>query len=125
MQRVLLGEMVIDREPPIELHVELPYAETHKKSAALKDRLAYLLDTRFRPADPNPEPEPCQSHTLTVAGVADLLRCHCQTVLRMMRRGRLHPVSDEHGELQFDPAEIESVRYISPGSVISRFISRN
>ena len=51
---VLLGELVIDTEPPIELRAELASTEAGKKAAVLKDRLAYLLDTRFRPADPEP-----------------------------------------------------------------------
>ena len=47
------GELVIDTEPPIELRAELASTEAGKKAAVLKDRLAYLLDTRFRPAIPN------------------------------------------------------------------------
>lgn len=54
-QRVLLGELMIDREPPIQLHVELPSDEAAKKVAALKERLVFLLDTRFRPANPEPD----------------------------------------------------------------------
>lgn len=105
-QRVLLGEMLIEKEPPIELYVELPRSEVGKRSAAMKDRLAYLLDTRFRPANP----VPAHKLKLTVEDVADLLHCRCRTVMRMVRRGELHPVSDEDSELYFDPAEVENVR---------------
>ncbi len=115
-QRVLLGQLVIDREPSIDLYAELPSAEARKKSAALKDRLAYLLDTRFRPA----EPEPAPKLKLTVEDVAGALHCRCRTVLRMTKRGELHPVSDEDGELYFDPAEVESVKHVPISPTLSR-----
>ena len=84
-QEVLLGQLVIEREPPIELRAELPCVEAARKAAVLKDRLAYLLDTRFRPSDPEPRPLP----GLTVQEVAELLHCRCKTVLRMIKRGEL------------------------------------
>jgi hypothetical protein len=117
-QRVLLGEMVIDREPPIELYVELPRAEVGKKSATLKERLAFLLDTRFRPASP----ESPKSSSLTVQEVADLLHCRCRTVLRMIRGGQLHPFSEEDGELYFDRAEVESIRSVPVSSKLFRLV---
>ena len=98
-QRVLLGALTIDNEPPIELQVELVFSEVRRKSAVLKDRLVYLLDTRFRPA----MPEPRQSANFTIADVTDLFQCHRVTVLRMIRRGQLHPVGDGD-EMYFDPA---------------------
>src|ERR1700722_1477139 len=107
-QRVLLGELTIDKEPPIELHVDLPYPEAREKSAVLKDRLVFLLDARFRPACP----EPASRYGLTVEDVADLLRCRCLTVLEMIKHGNLHPFSDEDGELHFDPAEIAGITHI-------------
>jgi hypothetical protein len=107
-QRILLGELVIDKDSPIELHVELPAAEARPRSAALKDRLAFLLDTRFRPASPVSLEKP-----LSVVQVAELLRCRCLGVLRMIKQGKLHPVSDEDGELLFDPVEVANVRTAS------------
>ena len=107
-QRVLLGQLVIDRELPIDLFAEVPFAEAGKNVAVLKDRLAYLLDARFRPSDPLPP----KNHGLTVEEVAESLHCRCRTVLRMIRRGDLHPVSDEDGELYFDPEEIAGVRSV-------------
>jgi len=108
-QWVVLGELVIDKDAPIELHVELPAADARAKSAALKDRLAFLLDTRFRPAGPMS----LEEARLSVVEVAKLLRCRCVGVKKMIGRGRLHPISDEDGELYFDRAEVESVRTAS------------
>jgi hypothetical protein len=44
--------MAIDKEPPVDLFVDLPFATVAQKSAVLKERLAFLLDTRFQPAPP-------------------------------------------------------------------------
>ena len=117
-QKVLLGELVIDKEPPIELRVELPRADVVKKAAAMKDRLAYLLDTRFRPSDPEP-PNPA---SLTVENVAEMLHCRRRTVLRMIRRGDLHPHNGDDGELCFDRGEVERVRYVPLSGKLSRWI---
>ncbi len=120
-QRVLLGEVVIGREPPIELFVDLPRDEAGKKAAALKDRLAFLLDTRFRPANP----EPLSKRGLAVEEVAVLLHCHCRTVLRLIRRGKLHPISDEDGGLYFDRKEVESVKAVPINPLLPRLIPRS
>lgn len=117
-QRVLLGAMVIDREPPIELYTNLRASEVAKKSAMLKDRLAYLLDTRFLPADPEPHPKP----GLTVEEVADLLHCRCRTVLRMIKRGDLQPSSNEDGEVYFDRKEVESIKHVPASPILFRLI---
>ena len=115
-QKVLLGELVIDNEPPIELRADLPFGEVGKRTAVLKDRLAYLLDTRFRPADPEPP------KTLTVEDVADLLHCRCRTVLRMIRHGDLHSIVGDDGELYFDRAEVEGIRHVPLATILSRLI---
>jgi hypothetical protein len=118
-RRVSLGELVIDKEPPIELRAELPSVEAGKKAAVLKDRLAYLLDTRFRPADP----EPPETPGLTVEEVAESLHCRFRTVSQMIRRGKLHPVTDA-GELYFDPSEVASVTHVPINSGLSRLVPR-
>jgi len=117
-QRVLLGQLVIDKELPIDLFAEVPFAKAGKNVAVLKDRLAYLLDARFRPSDPLPP----NNHGLTVEDVAGLLHCRCLAVVRMIRRGDLHPVSDEDGELYFDPEEIASVRRVPINPKLSLLI---
>lgn len=119
-QRVLLGELVIDREPSIELYAELPLAQVRKQSAALKDKLIYLLDTRFRPAEP-----PKSISSLTIEDVAGVLHCRCSNVIRMMKQGKLHPFSDEDGELYFDPIEVEGIRHIPISPTLSRLVARN
>jgi len=119
-QRVLLGELVIDREPPIELRAELSCADAGEKAAVLKDRLAFLLDTRFRPAAPEPVARP----GLTVEDVAASLHCRCRTVLQMIRRGKLHPISDEDGELYFDREEVAKIAHIPISPKLSRIVPR-
>jgi hypothetical protein len=109
------------KEPPIQLRVELPCAEVGKKSAVLKDRLAYLLDTRFRPANA----EPLQKPKLTVTNVAELLHCRCVTVLLMIKRGQLHPFNGDDDELYFDPEEVAGVRHVPLNRILSRLIPPN
>ncbi len=120
-QRVLLGQLVIEKEPPIDLFAKLPSAEAGKKAALLKDRLAFLLDTRFQPSDPHP----LQSPGLTVEDVADSLHCRCRTVLRMIKCGELHPFSDEDGELYFDPKEVENITHVPLSTTVSRLVPPN
>jgi hypothetical protein len=108
----------MDMDPPIELHVELPCAEAREKSDVLKERLVNLLSTRFRPACPESAPR----YGLTVEAVAELLHCRCETIFEMIKRGNLHPLSDEDGELHFDPAEIASVTHIRIGARLSRLV---
>jgi hypothetical protein len=119
-QWVLLGHLVIDREPPIDLGVELPVDKVVQKAATLKDRLAFLLDTRFRPSQPEPRPLP----GLTVEDVASLLHCRCRTVLRMVKRGELHPISDEDSELYFDREEVANLAHLPLSDKLSRLIPR-
>ncbi len=105
-QRVFIGELVIDLELPIELYVELPRDRARIEAAVLKDRLTFLLDTRFRPSDPLP---PEKNRADVGQKWAELLQCRCRTVLSMITRGDLHPVSDEDGELYFERAEMEKL----------------
>ena len=115
--RVLLGQMTIDREPPIDLTVELPADTVVKQSARLKDRLVYLLDTRFRPSPP-------ELMRLTVEQVAQKLGCRSLTVERMIRQGKLAPI-EENGEFYFDRQQVEAIRETPISAVISRLIPRN
>lgn len=121
-QRVLLGELITDKEPPIELYAELSSADTRKKCAALKDRLAYLLDARFRPSAPIVGALP----GMTVEEVAEQLHCACLTVLRLVRRGKLRPICEsDDSEPYFDPAEVAGIRGVPLGSILSKSIPRN
>jgi hypothetical protein len=103
---VLIGEITLNQEPRIALYAETEIPISRAGLAALKDQLMHLLDMRFRPTDP----EPLTDSKLAVAEVADLLCCRCLTVLQMVTQGKLHPVSDQHGELYFDPAEVANAR---------------
>ncbi|SRR5208283_3809555 len=120
-QQVLLGELVIDNESAIELRAKVPSSEVARKVAILKDRLAFLLDTRFRPADP----EPPRTSRLSVQDVAESLHCRCRTVLEMIRRGEIHPVRGEDGEIYFDPSEIARMTHVRINPKLSRLVRPN
>jgi hypothetical protein len=121
-QRVRLGQMVIAGEAPIDLFADLPCDSLQTKVAALKDRLAYILDTRFRPVDPGLSGLP----GLTVEQVAEKLNCRCVMVLRMVKRGQLHPfVEGDDSEPYFDPVEVAGIKAVPPGTILSRLIPRN
>lgn len=60
----------------------------------------------------------------TVADVAALLHCRCAAVLWMIKRGELHPISDEDGELYFDREEVAKLAHIPLSSTVSRLIPR-
>jgi Helix-turn-helix domain len=98
----------------------LPVSFAGSKAAILKDRLAFLLDTRFRPSAPESPPRP----GLTVEEVADRLHCRCRTVLRMIRRGDLRPFNGEDGELYFDPAEVAGIKAVPMVRVLLQLLSR-
>ncbi len=117
-QRVLLGQLIIDTELPIDLFAEVPSGEASEKVASLKDRLAFLLDARFHPSDPLPPPHLGS----TVEDVAELLHCRCRTVLRMVKQGQLHPFSDEDGELYFDREEVAKIAHVPLSPTLSRLV---
>src|SRR5579872_6973322 len=97
-QRIFLGEMRIDNESPIDLFMDLPACSVVKKAALLKDRLKYLLDTRFSPSSPEKE-------EITIEEVTKILNCSCRTVLRMIRRGELH-VTERNEDIYFCRTEV-------------------
>jgi hypothetical protein len=115
-QAVLIGEIILNLEPRITLYAETVIPLSPEGIAALKDKLVNLLDTRFHPSEPvspaqraRPAPD---GRSLTVEDAAALLHCRCRTVLKMVKRGELHPTSDEDGELYFNPEEIASVAHL-------------
>ena len=101
-QTVLIGEIVLGSES-IVLRAEVTGKLPSAGIALLKYKLAYLLDTRFRPASPEPTSE------MTLEEVVVFWKCHRVTVLRRVETGDLHPVTDEDGELRFDRAEVEKL----------------
>jgi hypothetical protein len=56
-ESVLLGEIVLGNEPRIKLFADTATGLSRAGIAELKDKLAFLLDSRFRPSDP-PTSEP-------------------------------------------------------------------
>ena len=63
----------------------------------LKQTLAGLLDTRFKTCDSEEQKAPPDA-LITIDEVLESWHCHRVTVLRLMRRGLLHPLTFE-GEL--------------------------
>ncbi len=100
---MLIGEIVIDDEPPITLHAQLASDETREKSAVLKDKLAYLLGTRFRPAKPAPA-----GLYMSIEEVVETWHCYRATVLRMINEEQLHPLTID-GEVRFNRTEVLSL----------------
>jgi hypothetical protein len=119
-QAVLIGEIILNQEPRITLFAESSIPVSPEGIAVLKDKLANLLDTRFRPSEPEPLPLP----GLTVEEVAALLHCRCLTVLKMVRQGKLFPVSTEDGEMYFDREKVEKIAHIPIGPKLSRIVPR-
>lgn len=119
-QAVLIGEIILSQEPRITLYAESPIPVSREGIAILKDKLVNLLDTRFRPAQPEPLPFP----GLTVEEVAGLLRCRCLTVLKMVRQGKLFPISTEDGEMYFSREEVAKIAHIPIGQGLSRIVPR-
>jgi len=117
-QRVWLGRLAIDDEPHIELQVELQPGEIERKSAALREKLAHMFGPRFEPTCPRP----CQESKLALRETAELLRCGGQGVFELIARGELHPVSDEDGELFFDPVEVARVKLMALNSAWRRVL---
>jgi hypothetical protein len=118
---VCIGELIVDGQTSIGLLAELPGSEVCEKAALLQESLAQLLGSRFRPANPASFPKP----KFTLSDVADWLDCSAASVQRMVELRRLHPVSDEDGELYFDRAEIQSLKRISINQKVAKIISRN
>ncbi len=107
-QSVVIGEIVLDSQC-ITLRAEVAGKLSSARIALLKYKLAFLLDTRFRPAPPKPTAE------MTLDEVVALWHCHRSTVLRRVESGELYPVTDEDGELRFDRAEVEKLAGAVPG----------
>jgi hypothetical protein len=99
-QSVVIGEIVIDGGSPITVRAEVPEDCSRARIAFLKYKLAYLLDTRFHAADPEPRPE------MTIDEVTALWHCHRVSVLRRIAKGELHPL-ERHGDMRFKRAEVE------------------
>ena len=93
-QAVLLGEIILNQEPRIALYAESQISASPERIAVLKDKLATLLDSRFRPS----EPEALSLPGLTIEDVAALLHCRCLTVLKMVRQGKLFPSTPKTGK---------------------------
>ena len=107
-QSVLIGEIVIDQEPRIALYAQTDIPISREGIAVLKDKLAYLLDSRFRPAEP-----PAPRREMTISEVIETWHCYRSTVLRFVREGLLHP-TQVNGDLRFDRLEVLSLEKLVP-----------
>jgi hypothetical protein len=118
-QAVLIGEIILDQKPRVTLYAETQIPVSPEGIAVLKDKLVYLLDTRFEPA----EPEPLRLG-LTVEDVAGLLHCRCLTVLKVVKQGKVFPISIEDGEMYFNREEIAKIAHIPLSPNVSRIVLR-
>jgi hypothetical protein len=114
-QMVIIGELVINREPLLNFEWNCLRA---KQTRRLPHSNTGSLDTRFLAGDPEKRKHP----GLTVEEVARLLHCRCRSVLRMIRRGDLHPFTGEDGELYFDRVEVEIITHVPLNDILSRRI---
>jgi hypothetical protein len=96
---VILGEIILDRES-IVLHAEMVGPMIPARIALLKYKLAFILDTRFKPAPP---PE---SQEMTVEELTARWKCPTTIILRRIQAGELHPI-ERGGEMRFDRDEVE------------------
>jgi hypothetical protein len=119
-QAVLIGEIILNQEPRISLYAETSIPLSREGIAVLKDKLVNLLDTRFQPSEPVTLPLP----DLTVEDVASLLHCRCITVLKMVKQGKLFPVSSDDGEMYFSREEVAKIAHIPIGPGLSRIVPR-
>jgi hypothetical protein len=107
-QFVSIGEIVIDTaSAPLIVQAARPIPAA--AIAMLKYQLAYLLDTRFKPAPPEPAGE------MTAEEVRALWGCHHVTILRRIRAGALHPI-EHNGNLFFRREEVERLKAEFPQS---------
>jgi hypothetical protein len=98
-QSVVIGEIVLDpTSAPLRVETSEPLSTA--RIALLKYKLAFLLDSRFRPAAPEPSDE------MTLDEVLALWKCRRVTVLRRMKAGELHAI-ERDGQMRFDRTEIE------------------
>ena len=101
-QSVLIGEIVLDHEPRISLYADTLVPLSKAGVAVMKDKLANILDTRFRPAAPPLNAE------MTIDEVTALWHCPRATVLRRIRAGEIHPIQRDE-QVLFDRSEVEGL----------------
>lgn len=100
---VLIGEIVLGSEPRIALYAENPVPLSNAGVAVLKDKLAFILDTRFRPSNPIPTDQ-----YIRMAEVIKNWRCSPAKIAELVRCERLHPIV-MNDEAFFNPDEIARV----------------
>ena len=103
-QSVLIGQIVLGNEPRISLYAETPVPLSREGIATLKDKLATILDSRFRASDP-----PCREE-MSIAEVAARWHCRAATVLRRIRTGELHPI-ERNNDVFFRRSEVERLSF--------------
>ena len=102
-QFVLLGTVHPKSEFALPVYAKC-LTETEKQAAiSLKAKLALLLDKQFRPAEISKSRLP--SSLMHVDEVLVLWACHRITVLRLIKRGQLHPIEVDD-EMFFERSEV-------------------
>ena len=102
----LVGTVNLDDEPPVLLCTY----DRRKTGAAIADlerKLLDLIDGSFRPAHRG-KPGPNTCPLMSLKEVLALWRCHRVTVLRLIKRGLLHPIH-EIEPMYFERSEVLKV----------------
>jgi len=98
-RNVVLGEIVLNGES-IALRAEIAGPIIPARVELIKYKLAYLLDTRFKPAPPPERKE------MTIDELTARWKCHRVTILRRIQMGDLHPIGRGRA-MRFDREEID------------------
>jgi hypothetical protein len=116
-RRASRGDIVIGGEYPTDVYAEQPFADVDEQTPVGDGRPVDLPEIPLLPADL----ELPSRRGFTLEDVAESLHCPNRTVLRMIKSGELHPLSDEDGDMYFDPADIPGIAVpISPS--LSRLV---
>ena len=100
-QSVLIGEIVLENEPRIALYAQTPIPLSNTGVVVLKDKLAFLLDSRFHASDPS-------RPYMSIAEIQEKWNCPPAKIAHLVRCDRLHPLV-MNDEAYFDPAEVARV----------------
>ena len=104
----LLGTLELQNEPPILLCAYSQKNKDARHEASLRRRLLDLLDGPFHPLSTAME-ESTRCRLISVDELLALWGCHRITVLRLIKRGQLHPIGPPD-EMYFDRAEVDGIR---------------
>lgn len=101
-RKVVLGEIALNGESVV-LRAEIAGPIVPARVELIKYKLAYLLDTRFKPAPP------AQNKEMAVDKLTARRKSRRVTILRRIEVGELNPIQ-RRGGIRFDREEVERLR---------------